>query len=154
MNWLDYLPTIFTAGSTIILAYIGWKTWKEGRRKDLEHRNATLSPVASFEVSNLPPYSDENQLTEIIITNIGNCVMPNPMTKIFYSWGGPADLNLNWGEDNILSANETKIFRIRLPDPPLVSGEQEITIICMCLHPFQDEVIMEWTRECPISYGR
>lgn len=153
---MENIFTIIPALSAIIVAYIAFKAWREGQKRNVREqiqRVATLFPVAGFEVSTLPPYSDDNQLTEIIVKNIGNCRMDGPMTLVFYSWGGPAIIQINWGEDDILAPNESKIFNIRLPDPPLDAREQEIIIQCMCLHPLTGDPVM-WRRNYAISYGR
>lgn len=115
-----------TAGATLLLAYLSWKAWKEGKREKLEEqrqRAATFSPVAEFTVINLPPYDDNSQNTELTITNRGNCNMVSPTIRVSYSWGGPARLFLDWEGDTLLTPQESKAFHFRIPNPPLDLGE-------------------------------
>ena len=160
MDWFSILCASITAGATLILAYLAWKAWKEGRReRELERleeqkrREATLSPVADIRVTNLPPYIEINQFTELNVTNIGNCNMLKPATRIYYSWGGPTSLILNWQDDVILAPNENKTFLFRLPDPPIDRGEQEIIVDCRCIHPIS-KIIVGWERRFKISISQ
>lgn len=156
MDWSSIIFGSLTAGATLLLAYLSWKAWKEGKRERLERqrqRAATFSPVADFTVTNLPPYDDDSQNTELIVTNRDNCNMVSPRTRVSYSWGGPARLYLDWRGDTILAPNESKTFHFRIPNPPLELGEQNILVECQCIHPIRKQVV-GWERTYNVTIGR
>lgn len=147
--WINYILIGITAVATLALLYLALRARNEGEQV----RNATFSPVAEFSLNNLPPYIEDNQMTELIITNKGNCRMDMPRTKIDYSWGGPARMLLDWGFDDSLVPNESKIFHFRLPDPPLDQGEQEIIVSCICIHSIA-KIPVEWEHKIKIAIGQ
>jgi len=156
MDWSSIVLGGLTAGATLLLAYLSWKAWKEGNRERLEeqrHREATTSPVAEFTITNLPPYENDSQNTELIVTNRGNCDMVQPRTRISYTWGGIARLHLDWENDEVLVPNEQKTFRFRLPTPPLGLGVQEILVQCQCIHPIRKQIV-EWSHTYELPIGR
>lgn len=151
IDWFKVMNSIASVTGSLILAYIAWITRKDSihnrqREEALEQlkTDATMNPVADIELNNLPPYSDSSSQTEIIITNKGNCQMTTPHTTVSPSWMGNAILTLNWEKDDYLVPNEDKHFFIRLSDPPLDRGDQQIIVKVWCQHPLL-HYYMEWT---------